>query len=165
MIAVTRECSPRRISAARGRMTAAMRGLLQALAALLVLELVMPRANAQAGIVIVELSMPPAAKNLPAGATKTGPAAAAQRIAHLPVASAEAAAEQRAFRSAAAATGLAYDVLHAYRYVRPLTPRPSPPITSSVFCHKRARQRCPPSVPIAFLHAHRAFKFQVSSFK
>ena len=149
MIAVTRACSPRRICAARGRTTAALRGLLQALAALLVLELVTPRANAQAGIVIVELSTPPAAKKLPAGATKTGPAAAAQRIAHLGVASAEAVAEQRAFRSAAAATGLAYDVLHAYRYVSPLSPDQVHPSPRPCSATKRARRRCSPSVPIA----------------
>ena len=92
--------------------------------ALLALLLLAGRASAQAGTVIVELSTPPAALNLPAAAKRTGAAAAAQRVARLGMASAAASSEQASFRTAATATGRQFGVLHTYRYVRrwPLCP-------------------------------------------
>ena len=98
-----------------------MRGLLWALAALLALLLLAGRASAQAGTVIVELSTPPAAVNLPGSAKQTGAAASAQRVARLGMASAAASSEQASFRSAATATGRQFGVLHTYRYVSGLS--------------------------------------------
>jgi len=94
-----------------------MRGVPWALAALLAWVLLAGRVSAQAGTVIVELSTPPAALNLPATAKQTGAAAAAQRVARLGMASAAASSEQASFRTAAAATGSQFGVLHTYRYV------------------------------------------------
>jgi len=99
-----------------------MRGVPWALAALLASLLVLAgRASAQAGTVIVELSTPPAALNLPATAKQTGAAAASQRVARLGMASAAAASEQASFRSAATAMGRQFGVLHTYRYVSDLS--------------------------------------------
>ena len=96
-----------------------MRGLSWALGALLAVLLSAARVSGQAGTtVIVELSTPPAALQLPSVARQTGAAAAAQRVARLGMASSAATAEQSSFRTAATATGLPIKVLHTYRYVR-----------------------------------------------
>ncbi len=101
----------------KDRRAALLRGSACVLAALLALSAVASRASAQPGTVIVELSTPPAARLLPAGARRTGATAAAQRVAHLGVASAAASAEQSSFHLAATAARVPFRVKHTYRYV------------------------------------------------